>query len=59
MSLVLSCEEFMQSQPTDPKISPSAIKRIRLHLQCPWRNTHEARFHIAGILREFGISIVE
>jgi hypothetical protein len=27
--------------------------RIYLHLKCPWRNRHEARFHLAGILREF------
>jgi hypothetical protein len=26
--------------------------RIILHLKCPWRNWHEARFHLAGIIRE-------
>ncbi|WP_255518987.1 hypothetical protein [Luteolibacter marinus] len=27
--------------------------RIMLHLKCPWRNWHETRFHLAGIVREF------
>ena len=29
------------------------ITRIVLHLRCPWRNLREARFHLAGIVREF------
>lgn len=33
------------------------MDRIQLHWQCPWRSAHEARFHIAGILREFGIQV--
>gem|GEM_PF-5271900 len=38
----------------DPtRLSP--LDRIILHLRCPWRTSREARFHIAGILREFGI----
>jgi len=27
--------------------------RIYLHLKCPCRNWQQARFHIAGIIREF------
>lgn len=29
------------------------IRRIKLHLLCPCRNWREARFHLAGIVREF------
>ncbi|MEX2578682.1 MAG: hypothetical protein WD342_06465 [Verrucomicrobiales bacterium] len=39
----------------DPRImDPNRQQRILLHLRCPWRNWHEARFHLAGILREVG-----
>ncbi len=27
--------------------------RIYLHLHCPCRNLQQARFHLAGIVREF------
>lgn len=27
--------------------------RIYLHLKCPCRNWRQARFHLAGIVREF------
>jgi hypothetical protein len=29
------------------------ITRIKLHLLCPCRNWEQARFHVAGIVREF------
>lgn len=29
------------------------IARIKLHLTCPCRSWQNARFHLAGILREF------
>ncbi|MFM1559176.1 MAG: hypothetical protein ACKJSK_07695 [Roseibacillus sp.] len=29
------------------------ITRIKLHLICPCRNWHQARFHLVGIVREF------
>ncbi|MAS95494.1 MAG: hypothetical protein CMO55_20025 [Verrucomicrobiales bacterium] len=31
----------------------SSADRIWLHLRCPCKNWEQARFHIAGILREF------
>jgi hypothetical protein len=37
---------------------PSKSQRILLHLRCPWRNWQEARFHLAGIFREFGIDVM-
>lgn len=27
--------------------------RIKLHLTCPCKNWQQARFHLAGIIREF------
>lgn len=33
--------------------SPNKVQRIILHLNCPCRNWQQARFHIAGIWREF------
>lgn len=32
---------------------PGPVQRIFLHLRCPCRNWRQARFHLAGILREF------
>lgn len=29
------------------------LTRIKLHLICPCRNWQQARFHLAGIVREF------
>lgn len=29
------------------------ITRIKLHLLCPCKNWEQARFHAAGIVREF------
>jgi hypothetical protein len=29
------------------------ITRIKLHLLCPCKNWQQARFHVAGIVREF------
>lgn len=36
---------------------PTRQQRILLHLRCPCRNWRETRFHLAGILREFGVSV--
>ena len=29
------------------------LTRIKLHLTCPCKNLQHARFHLAGIVREF------
>ncbi len=36
---------------------PNRQQRIWLHLRCPWRSWRQVRFHVAGIFREFGVSI--
>lgn len=38
----------VETEPTGPMIT-----RIKLHLLCPCKNWQQARFHVAGIVREF------
>jgi hypothetical protein len=37
----------------EQRIAETMITRIKLHLICPCRNWHQARFHLVGIEREF------
>ena len=46
---------IMKIQSTTTLTGLTRAERIRLHLLCPWRTMEEARFHLAGIMRELGV----